>query len=281
MAVLLILCSYMLIKIYSAFDNVQNMALIAGIWVLLLSLIHVKRTDWKFLRINMNYHRLICSIEYIALSIPLIILSLLQKQWLPALSVLLLSFGTGFVDIHLRRQQKTPNTRLQQYIPSDMYEWKAGIRQYFFPVTGREYLSLFSSPAFDINQWNELFLLPLDQITDEYSAGMKKKLALLGVIMQNKPVILLDEPFNSLDLEMCRIIRSVLLKLKETGKTIIISSHIMETLTNLCNCIHYLEKGKIKYSIQQEDFAAFEKEIFAVIEKDNTKMIDELIIHSF
>ena len=149
---------------------------------------------------------------------------------------------------------------------------------FFYPnITGREYLALFRNPHFDMDQWNELFTLPLDQVIDDYSTGMKKKLAILGVIKQNKPVVLLDEPFNGLDIEMCRILRSVLLKLKETEKTIIISSHVMETLTNLCDDIHYLEDGKIKCSIQKENFASFEKEIFALIERDNTKMIDELV----
>jgi ABC-2 type transport system ATP-binding protein len=50
----------------------------------------------------------------------------------------------------------------------------------------------------------------------------------------------------------------------------------METLTNLCDSIHYLEKGKIKYSKSKEDFAALEHEIFTRIEKDNVNTIDEL-----
>jgi ABC-2 type transport system ATP-binding protein len=144
-------------------------------------------------------------------------------------------------------------------------------------ITGREYMALFYNPQFNLKLWNELLKLPLDQIIDEYSTGMKKKLAIMGVIKQNKPVMLLDEPFNGLDIEMCRIFRSVLLRLKETGKTIIVSSHVMETLTNLCDFIHYLEKGNIKYSKPKEDFETFEKEIFAMIEKDNTKTIDELL----
>ena len=73
---------------------------------------------------------------------------------------------------------------------------------FYSNITGREYLSLFRNPDFDANQWNQLFTLPLDQIIDEYYTGMKKKLALLGVIKQNKPVVVLDEPFNGLDIEM-------------------------------------------------------------------------------
>lgn len=81
---------------------------------------------------------------------------------------------------------------------------------YFYSnITGNEYLSLFKNNNFDIKKWNELFLLPLDQIIDEYSTGMKKKLAILSVIKQDKPIFILDEPFNGLDIETCRIIRSI------------------------------------------------------------------------
>jgi ABC-2 type transport system ATP-binding protein len=78
-------------------------------------------------------------------------------------------------------------------------------------ITGREYMALFYNPQFNLKQWNELFKLPLDQVIDEYSTGMKKKLALLGVIKQNKPIIILDEPFNGLDIEMCHLLHLILL----------------------------------------------------------------------
>jgi ABC-2 type transport system ATP-binding protein len=156
------------------------------------------------------------------------------------------------------------------YLPVENY--------FYFNITGREYLTLFRNPSFETDKWNELFELPLDQIIEEYSTGMKKKMALLGVIKQDRPIIMLDEPFNGLDIEMCRILRLVILRLKEIGKTIIISSHIIETLTNLCDYIHYLEDGKIKYSAEKENFTSFEKAIFNLIDKDNADLINALII---
>lgn len=149
---------------------------------------------------------------------------------------------------------------------------------YFYSnITGREYLSLFKNPDYDSDKWNQLFLLPLDTIVDDYSTGMKKKLALMGILKQDKPIMILDEPFNGLDIETCRIIRQILLKLKERDKTIIITSHIIETLTNLCDYIHYMEKGKIKYSKDKLDFKEFEREIFASIETKNEELINQLI----
>lgn len=149
---------------------------------------------------------------------------------------------------------------------------------YFYSnITGNEYLKLFKNINFDVLQWNELFNLPLDTVIDEYSTGMKKKLALLGVLKQDKSIIILDEPFNGLDIETCRIIRMILLRLKQKNKTIIITSHIIETLTNLCDFIHYLEVGKIKYTKDRSEFSEFEKNIFKKIENDNAEKVERLI----
>lgn len=148
---------------------------------------------------------------------------------------------------------------------------------YFYSnITANEYLALFKNPAFEIEKWNRLFALPLDQIVDDYSSGMKKKLALLGVIKMNKNLMILDEPFNNLDIETNRIVRSVLMKMAEMGKTIIITSHIIETLTNLCDFIHYLDEGKILYSKSKEEFDDFSKTLFQNIENKNSGLIGEI-----
>jgi ABC-2 type transport system ATP-binding protein len=68
----------------------------------------------------------------------------------------------------------------------------------------------------------------------------------------------------------------LLLRLKEKQKTIIITSHIIETLTNLCDFIHYLEQGTIKYTKARDEFALFEKEIFKNIEHAHMDFINKL-----
>jgi len=155
------------------------------------------------------------------------------------------------------------------YLPTENF--------FYSNITGREYLSLFKNTDFDTEKWNQLFLLPLDKVIDAYSTGMKKKLALLAMLKNDKPLLILDEPFNGLDIETSRIIRSILLKLKERGKTIVVTSHIIETLTNMCDYIHYLEGGKIKYSVGKGEFKDFENEIFHSIENKNQDLIGELL----
>jgi ABC-2 type transport system ATP-binding protein len=148
---------------------------------------------------------------------------------------------------------------------------------FYSNITGNEYLNLFRNSSFDTNKWNELFHLPLDQIVDEYSTGMKKKLAVLSVLKQDKPIIILDEPFSGLDIETCRIIRSILLRLKGRNKTVLITSHVIETLTNLCDYIHYLEGGKIMFSKEKNEFKKFEKELYESLENKSMKLITDLL----
>lgn len=149
---------------------------------------------------------------------------------------------------------------------------------YFYPnITGNEYLSLFENPDFDSDKWNQLFNLPLNAVIEEYSTGMKKKLALLGVLKKDKPILILDEPFNGLDIEASRSVRSVVLRLSEIGKTIIVTSHIMETLTSMCDRIHLLNNGKIQESETKENFHSFTEEIYSKLERQHKSLIDKLI----
>ncbi len=155
------------------------------------------------------------------------------------------------------------------YLPAENY--------FYSNITGKEYLSLIKNQYFDLNKWNQLFNLPLNKIIDTYSSGMKKKLALLFILKQNKPIIILDEPYNGLDIEMSNILYLILSALKNTGKTIIITSHIIESLTNICDYIHLLENGAIKYSTEKSEFENFRKNIFGSIQNKNLALINELI----
>ena len=100
---------------------------------------------------------------------------------------------------------------------------------YFYPyMTGNEYLNLFPSGGtnFDTESWQKLLSLPLGEITENYSTGMRKKLALLAVLKMNKPILILDEPYNGLDLESAHLLTLLLSRLRENGKTVLVTSQI-------------------------------------------------------
>ncbi|MTI32385.1 ATP-binding cassette domain-containing protein [Xanthovirga aplysinae] len=150
---------------------------------------------------------------------------------------------------------------------------------FYSHITGREYLSLFPAPdsSFKIDLWQELFKLPLDEFVEDYSTGMKKKLALLGILKMDKSLIFLDEPYNGVDLETSRILGILIEKLKEKGKTILITSHILETLTNNCDHILYLEEGKIQKTFDKNQLENLDKEIFHLMEANSTQLINKVL----
>lgn len=132
---------------------------------------------------------------------------------------------------------------------------------FFYPYcTGLDYLRLFAGKE-RIVEINELFNLPLNEFTDNFSTGMRKKLALMGTLLQDKPIVLLDEPFNGLDLESCGVLSLIIDQLRARGKTVLVSSHIIESLTAVCDQIQYLRNGSFERTVFPPDYEAFAQSI--------------------
>jgi ABC-2 type transport system ATP-binding protein len=108
---------------------------------------------------------------------------------------------------------------------------------------------------------NRLFDLPLHEYATAYSTGMKKKLVFLTLLMQRNDIFLLDEPFNGLDLDACVVLKQLLLKLREQKKLILLSSHIISSLTDICDEIHYLHQHTILRTYNQSMFDYIEQDI--------------------
>ena len=136
---------------------------------------------------------------------------------------------------------------------------------YFFSkITGREYIQLLCNArkkqTGNIDQRN-VFDLPLNQYASTYSTGMKKKLALTAILFQENQYFILDEPFNGVDIQSNIIIMDILKKLKGLGKTMIISSHIYSTLSDICDEIHLLKNGSFIKKVYKDEFKNLEQEM--------------------
>lgn len=144
-------------------------------------------------------------------------------------------------------------------------------------MTGRDYLELFSAgtPEFKISIWNKLFDLPLDEYISDYSSGMQKKLGILGVIALDRPVILLDEPFNALDLEAVELMKRILPELKKLNKIVLITSHIIETITESCDQIFYMKDGKIFKTYYRNEFPSLRADLTQHLDEKFNKDINE------
>jgi len=87
-----------------------------------------------------------------------------------------------------------------------------------------------------------------DDLVDSLSRGMQQRLGVARVLIHDPKVLLLDEPASGLDPRARIEIRSLLLELRRMGKTIMISSHILSELHEMCNQIGIIEQGRLLYS---------------------------------
>lgn len=131
-------------------------------------------------------------------------------------------------------------------------------------ITGEEYIGLLlearGKSSTDILAKN-IFDLPLDRYVEDYSTGMKKKLVITASLLQDNPFIIMDEPFNGLDLSSCIILTELIKILRNKGKTVILSSHIFASLMESCDEIIKLDNGKLSAPIEKDDFKSLEEEL--------------------
>ncbi len=80
----------------------------------------------------------------------------------------------------------------------------------------------------------------------KYSLGMKQRLGIAQAIMEKPELLILDEPMNGLDKHAIQDMRELLLKLKEDGKTILLTSHNFEDIQLLCDDICEMDLGKLE-----------------------------------
>ena len=99
----------------------------------------------------------------------------------------------------------------------------------------------------DILKYLDLFELTKykDKAFKNYSLGMKQKLGIIQVLMEDPKIIILDEPFNGLEEQSVNLLRNILLEEKKKNKLIVIASHIKEDIDILADEIYRIDGGKI------------------------------------
>ena len=100
---------------------------------------------------------------------------------------------------------------------------------------------------------------------------------MLGVLKQNKQIFLLDEPFNGLDLETNKIVELIIETLREKGKTVFVSSHIIDPLLTVCHQIHHLENGEFIKTYEKDNFHSIEDELFKTLRSEAKTIISRSI----
>jgi len=101
-----------------------------------------------------------------------------------------------------------------------------------------------------IKKYGDLFELTSnfgDSISS-YSHGMKQKLAIIGALIHEPKLLVLDEPFVGLDPKASHILKEIMKEMCQKGSSIFFSTHVLEVAEKLCDHIAIIKKGKIAAS---------------------------------
>ena len=124
--------------------------------------------------------------------------------------------------------------------------------KYINDLTGYNNLKLLASINKKIKDEDIINYLKLFKLYDDkdvlyrnYSLGMKQKLGIIQAIMENPEIIILDEPFNALDIKVKNILIDYLNNIKD-NKIIIIVAHYKEEIDNICDKIYLMDNKTLK-----------------------------------
>jgi len=153
----------------------------------------------------------------------------------------------------------------------------------------QEYLEFFAA-AYNINgDQRKKVVLDVLELTDltykataevnSLSRGMQQRLSIARVLLHDPKVLLMDEPASGLDPRARIEIRELLKELRRMGKTILISSHILHELAELCNQVGIIERGKLLFSgnVNEAIRRAKVGRTFHVMLTDRTRPAAELL----
>ncbi len=98
-----------------------------------------------------------------------------------------------------------------------------------------------------VREWLERLRIPsaADRRTDELSKGNQQKVQFIAAIVHDPEVLIMDEPFSGLDPVNSAIMRDAFLEMRGRGKTLVFSTHQMETVEALCESIVIVDRGRV------------------------------------
>jgi len=168
-------------------------------------------------------------------------------------------------------------TRQPNFIRASVGCMLMGDRGLYWKLTGRENLIFFGAlyhlTPNERRRRAEAIIEQLnlgelaDRTVETYSSGQKMKLAFAKALINDAPLLILDEPTNTLDLPSARELRAVVRDLNQAGKTVIYTTHIMAEAETMCDRVAIIDRGQVlalgatadlKASLGREEVIRFE-----------------------
>jgi len=164
----------------------------------------------------------------------------------------ILNFDEGeiFIDGHSIKEEPIACKQVYAYIPDnpDIYDYLTGIQYLNFIA------DVFEISAEDrterIKKYADMFEITssLSGLISSYSHGMKQKVAIIGALIHNPKLLILDEPFVGLDPKAALMLKDCLRELCKNGGAVFFSTHVLEVAEKLCTKIAIIKGGKLMAS---------------------------------
>ncbi len=99
----------------------------------------------------------------------------------------------------------------------------------------------------EIADWLERFRIPeyRDRKVESLSKGNQQKIQFLAAILHDPDVLLMDEPFTGLDPVNASLLKAAFLETRDRGKTLVFSTHQMDTVEELCDAVAIIDRGRL------------------------------------
>ncbi len=155
--------------------------------------------------------------------------------------------GEIFIDGHSVKDEAIECKKVTAYIPDnpDLYENLTGIQYLNFVA------DVFNIDVADreerIKKYADLFEITdsLGDLISSYSHGMKQKVAVIGALIHEPKLLVLDEPFVGLDPKASFTLKEIMHEMCKKGTAIFFSTHVLDVAEKLCNKVVIIKHGKI------------------------------------
>lgn len=170
------------------------------------------------------------------------------------------------------RENPMDAKKIIAYIPDnpDIYDYMSAIQ--YLNFIADIYGVLQADRKARITRYAEMFELTdkLAQPVSAYSHGMKQKLAVMGALVHDPKLILMDEPFVGLDPTAAFLLKQTMREICGKGGAIFFSTHVLEVAEKLCDRIAIIKRGKLVRSGTMDEVRGDEslEEVFLELQND-------------
>jgi ABC-2 type transport system ATP-binding protein len=165
------------------------------------------------------------------------------------------------------------------YVPGDVYLWPN--------LSGGEVIDLFlklndQKHSARTDTLIKAFELDVTKKCHTYSKGNRQKVALIAALSTAADLYIFDEPTSGLDPLMEEVFQKQVLALKDAGKSVLLSSHILSEVEHMCDRIAIIRAGQIIETGTLDDMRQLSRtQVTVTTEKENTQIAQNPAVHGF